>query len=130
MYSHNLGNNDTKAYTSFLNIQQVNKGGVFVGSNKLKHMTTGMMEIRFVDENSQDERFIVFSKNRRGDVGKPMFFDLSNDGDVSYDTERFKKAEDLRNLKLKEKEVVKEQGLQFDKLFNLSGEESKSTEEE
>jgi hypothetical protein len=43
MYKHNLGQNSTKTFTSFLNIQQVNKGGVFVGSNKLNHMTTGMM---------------------------------------------------------------------------------------
>ena len=45
MYKHNLGDNKGKHFTAFLNIQQVNKGGTFVGSNKLKHMTTGMMEI-------------------------------------------------------------------------------------
>ena len=126
MYKHNLGQNETKTFTSFLNIQQVNKGGVFVGSNKLKHMTTGMMEIRFVDENTQDERYITFSKNRRGHVGKQMFFDLSAKGDVTYDTERFKKAETLKLLKKKEKEMIKEQGLQFDKLFGLNKEEQES----
>jgi predicted ATP-dependent serine protease len=120
MYKHNLGQNAPKTFTSFLNIQQVNKGGVFVGSNKLKHMTTGMVEIRFVDEMSQDERYIVFSKNRRGHVGKQMFFDLSAKGDVTYDTERFKKAETLKELKKKEKEMIKDQGLQFDKLFGIN----------
>ena len=75
MYKHNLGANDAKCFTSFLNIQQVNKGGTFVGSNKLKHMTTGMMEIRFVDERNQDERYVTFTKNRRGHVGKQMYFD-------------------------------------------------------
>jgi predicted ATP-dependent serine protease len=119
MYKHNLGQNSAKRFTSFLNIQQVNKGGVFVGSNKLKHMTTGMMEIRFVDEHSQDERYVVFSKNRRGHVGKQMFFDLSAKGDVTYDTERFKKAEGLKELKKREKELIKEQGIGFDKLFGL-----------
>jgi DNA repair protein RadA/Sms len=122
MYKHNLGQNSTKTFTSFLNIQQVNKGGVFVGSNKLKHMTTGMMEIRFVDEYTQDERYVVFSKNRRGHVGKQMFFDLSAKGDVTYDTERFKKAEELKTLKKKEKELIKEQGLEFDKLFGIKSE--------
>ena len=68
MYQQNLGQNKGKKFTSFLNIQQVNKGGTFVGSNKLKHMTTGMMEIRFVDQITQDERYVVFSKNRRGHV--------------------------------------------------------------
>lgn len=124
MYKQNLGQNKGKKYTSFLNIQQVNKGGTFVGSNKLKHMTTGMMEIRFVDERTQDERYVVFSKNRRGHVGKQMFFDLSAAGDVTYDTERFKKAESLKQLKKKEKELVKKDGLEFDKLFGLKDEVS------
>ena len=123
MYKQNLGQNKAKTYTSFLNIQQVNKGGTFVGSNKLKHMTTGMMEIRFVDERSQDERYVVFSKNRRGHVGKQMFFDLSAAGDVTYDTERFKKAESLKQLAKKEKELVKKDGLEFDKLFGLANDE-------
>ena len=124
MYKQNLGQNKGKKFTSFLNIQQVNKGGTFVGSNKLKHMTTGMMEIRFVDERTQDERYVVFSKNRRGHVGKQMFFDLSAAGDVTYDTERFKKAESLKQLKKKEKELVKKDGLEFDKLFGLKDEVS------
>lgn len=122
MYKHNLGQNKEMRFTSFLNIQQVNKGGVFVGSNKMKHMMTGMMEIRFVDERTQDERYVVFSKNRRGHVGKQMFFDLSAAGDVTYDTERFKKSESLKELKKKEKELVKTQGLEFDKLFGLEKE--------
>ena len=129
MYGHNLGGNKAGKFTSFLNIQQVNKGGTFVGSNKLKQMTTGMMEIRFVDERSQDERYVVFSKNRRGHVGKQMFFDLSAAGDVNYDTERFKKSESLKELKKKEKELVKAQGLEFDKLFGL-GSETTETETE
>ena len=122
MYKQNLGQNKGKKFTSFLNIQQVNKGGTFVGSNKLKHMTTGMMEIRFVDERTQDERYVVFSKNRRGHVGKQMFFDLSATGDVTYDTERFKKTESLKELKKKEREMVKKDGLEFDKLFGLNDE--------
>ena len=122
MYKQNLGQNKGKKYTSFLNIQQVNKGGTFVGSNKLKHMTTGMMEIRFVDERTQDERYVVFSKNRRGHVGKQMFFDLAATGDVTYDTERFKKTESLKELKKKEREMVKKDGLEFDKLFGLNDE--------
>jgi len=122
MYKHNLGDNKGKHFTAFLNIQQVNKGGTFVGSNKLKHMTTGMMEIRFVDERDQEERYVTFSKNRRGHVGKQMYFDLSASGDVTYDTERFKKTESLKELKKKEREMVKKDGLEFDKLFGLNEE--------
>ncbi len=120
MYTHNLGSNKDKKFTSFLNIQQVNKSGVFTGSNKLKHMTTGMMEIRFVDENTQDERYVVFSKNRRGHVGKQMYFDLAAKGDVIYDTARFKKTEKLKQLKKAEKQKIKESSKDFDKLFGLN----------
>ena len=128
MYTHNLGQNKENPFTTFLNIQQVNKGGVFVGSNKMKHMMTGMMEIRFVDEVTQDERYVVFSKNRRGHVGKQMFFDLAGTGDVVYDTERFKKTESLKELKKKEKELIKTQGMEFDKLFGLGDEVQTETE--
>tara|TARA_R110000803_G_scaffold46098_1_gene96825 strand:+ start:1001 stop:1876 length:876 start_codon:yes stop_codon:yes gene_type:complete len=130
MYMHNLGNNKIKSFTSFLNIQQVGKSGIFVGSNKLKHMTTGMMEIRFLDEDSQDERYVTFSKNRRGHVGKRMFFDLNATGDVTYDTERFKKAEGLKLLKKAEAEKIKKSGMQFDALFDIGGKGSEPEETE
>lgn len=120
MHKHNLGGNREGRYTSFLNIQQVNKGGVFVGSNKMKHMMTGMMEIRFADENNQDERFVVFTKNRRGHVGKQMFFDLNAVGDVVYDTERFKKSENLKELKKKEKELLKTNSIEFNRIFGIN----------
>ncbi len=120
MDNHNLGKNSTGTCTSFLNIQQVGKNGVFVGSNKLKHMTTGMMEIRFVDDITQDERYVVFSKNRRGPVGKQMFFDLSSCGDVSYDAERFDKSEKIRQLKRDESDKIKVEGVQFNELFELT----------
>jgi hypothetical protein len=86
-------------------------------------MTTGMMEIRFVDENTQDERYVTFSKNRRGHVGKQLYFDLSAAGNVTYDTERFKKSESLKKLKLAEKEKIKKSGLKFDVLFGLDKEQ-------
>ena len=38
------------------------------------------MEIRYVDERDQEERYVTFSKNRRGHVGKQMYFDLSASG--------------------------------------------------
>ncbi len=125
MYQHNLGDNKGKHFTSFLAIQQVNKGGTFVGSNKLKHMTTGMMEIRFVDQDTQEERYVVFSKNRRGHVGKRMFFNLAATGDVTYDTERFKKNEELQILKKKEAEKLKEGASLFeDFLQNMDTEQT------
>jgi len=77
---HNLGNNSSNLNTSFLIIQQVTKGGNFAGSNKLKHMTTGMLHMRMTDEG----RYLHFSKNRRGGNGNKLFFSLSGNGKVEY----------------------------------------------
>ena len=81
MRKHNSGGNTKSVYTSFLCIQQVTKEGVFVGSNKLKHNTTGMMELRFTKDG---KRYAMFTKNRRGEVNKKLYFDLSSTGDVRY----------------------------------------------
>ena len=84
MRRHNAGNNDRKAYTSFICIQQVTKEGVFVGSNKLKHNTTGMLELRFTPDG---RRYAMFTKNRRGNVNVKLFYDLASTGDVRYESE-------------------------------------------
>jgi len=84
MRKHNGGNNAKKAYTSFLCIQQVTKEGVFVGSNKLKHNTTGMLELRFTPDG---KRYAMFTKNRRGNVNVKLYYDLSSTGDVKYNGE-------------------------------------------
>jgi predicted ATP-dependent serine protease len=82
MLSHNLGGNKNKKNTTFLAIQQVTKGGVFVGSNKLKHNTTGMLELR--READDINPHMVFTKNRRGQVQEKLFYSLSQSGDVDY----------------------------------------------
>jgi predicted ATP-dependent serine protease len=84
MRHNNMALNDANKWTSFLCIQQVTKDGVFLGSNKLKHNTTGMMELRFAEDGT---RYAMFSKNRRGEVNIKMRFDLSATGDVKYDLE-------------------------------------------
>ena len=77
---HNQGNNDAKLNTTFLIVQQVTKGGVFVGSNKIKHMTTAMGHLKF-DELG---RYFHFSKNRRGGNGNKIYFDLGTHNKVSW----------------------------------------------
>ena len=95
MRQNNAGQNERALYTSFLCIQQVTKDGTFVGSNKLKHNTTGMMELRFEEDGT---RYIMFTKNRRGEVNKKMFFDLSSTGDVKYDVDRYDLDEAVRDI--------------------------------
>jgi predicted ATP-dependent serine protease len=114
MVSHNMGNNDEKKNTTFLVIQQVTKGGVFVGSNKLKHNTTGMMELRF-DPETQSQ-YLVFSKNRRGSVAKRMFYSLAKSGDVEYDIRRFNNDENAREALAQERSLIEGEENAFDKL--------------
>ena len=78
---HNLGRNKNKSNTAFLLIQQVTKGGTFVGSNKIKHMTTSMGHLKFENDGS---RYFHFSKNRRGGNGNKLYFNLDIKNKVNW----------------------------------------------
>lgn len=87
LVSHMVAKNTEKRYTTFLCIQQVTKDGVFVGSNTLKHNTTGMLELRYdKPEKGSDEkgRHLFFSKNRRGPAFVKIPFNIDEGGEVSY----------------------------------------------
>lgn len=118
MINHNLGKNDEGKNTTFIAIQQVTKGGVFVGSNKLKHNTTGMLELRY-DTDSGDS-YMIFTKNRRGPVAKKMYFSLSKSGDVEYDMRRFSNDEDARNTLEEERNILSSEESAFDELFAIN----------
>jgi DNA repair protein RadA/Sms len=75
---NNKGENKSNAYTSFLLIQQVTKSGVFVGSNKLKHLTDAMGEMRRESERDGGGTYINFTKNRNGVVDNKMYYELNN----------------------------------------------------
>jgi DNA repair protein RadA/Sms len=73
---NNKGENEKNIFTSFLLIQQVTKSGVFVGSNKLKHLTDAMLEMRRRSEKDGGGTYMMFSKNRNGESGMEMGYDL------------------------------------------------------
>ena len=78
---HNLGENDLQLNTAFLVIQQVTKGGEFAGSNRFKHMMTGMAHMKWTKEG---ERTFFFSKNRRGGDMSVRMFSLRNRNRVGW----------------------------------------------
>jgi predicted ATP-dependent serine protease len=82
---NNEGNNKRKAYTTFMLIQQVTKSGVFVGSNKMKHITDAHMEMRRESDKDGGGTYIIFSKNRNGQAGIKFGYQLTND-EVQYGT--------------------------------------------
>ena len=126
MVTHNKGKNRGKHYTSFLAIQQVTKGGNFVGSNKLKHNTTGMCELRYSNEFAGD-RYIKFTKNRRGGAYEKLFFDLeSTTGCVNYDIKRLERDEEIKKRISKEKDNM----LKEEELFNMMFTRKEQTQNE
>jgi DNA repair protein RadA/Sms len=81
---NNEANNAGKLHTTFLLIQQVTKNGVFVGSNKLKHITDAHMEMKRESDRDGGGTYIMFSKNRNGAAGIRYNFRLGSNS-ITYD---------------------------------------------
>ncbi len=116
---HNKGENDAHTNTTFLTIQQVTKRGAFIGTNRLKHMITAMMELRLDNpKNVYSDHYVVFSKHRRGDVGVKLYYSLSCTGDVYYDEQRYLQDMQLRALQSNVSSQLRDFATQFERLFN------------
>tara|TARA_Y100000389_G_scaffold201708_1_gene245095 strand:- start:2767 stop:3690 length:924 start_codon:yes stop_codon:yes gene_type:complete len=130
MCKHNKADNKSKKYTTFIMIQQMTKGGKFVGSNKLKHNTTGMLEIRFDGNSDMAPRYMEFSKNRRGSVGKKLYFTLDKPGHVNYHEDKWHMEEENRSKMESELDALQKEAEEFDRLLNDDVEEVKDTQPE
>lgn len=120
---NNLADNDEKKHTSFISIQQVTKGGAFVGSNKLKHNTTGMIELRYT---KNGERKINVSKNRRGFEYQDLHFDFSENGDepIVFDVARIEREKELQGKINAERDQILNDERKLNALFGIdTGEE-------
>ena len=124
MNNHNKGANKRSKYTSFITILQLSKGGNFVGSNKLKHMTSAMMSIDWKGGENSQQRYLEFSKNRLGAVGQRLFFSL--EGGVSFDEQRYQR--DLLNEEMLQEERAKlgTEADAFDRIFSSLPSEAES----
>ena len=119
MKQQSKGVNDRSVNTTFLTIQQVTKSGAFVGSNRLKHSITAMMELRLENpKNIYSDRYAVFTKHRRGDVGVRLYYDLGATGDVFYNKERYRNDQQIRRLQSNAANSIRNLADQFDLLFN------------
>ena len=119
MKQQSKGVNDRSVNTTFLTIQQVTKSGAFVGSNRLKHSITAMMELRLENpKNIYSDRYAVFTKHRRGDVGVRLYYDLGATGDVFYNEERYRNDQLIRRLQSNAANSIRNLADQFDLLFN------------
>jgi len=110
--------NDRHLNTTFLTIQQVTKSGMFAGSNRLKHSITAMMELRLENpRNAYSDRYVIFSKHRRGDVGVRLYYDLSTTGDVFFNEEKYVQDKRIRSLQSSVSGSLREYADKFDSLF-------------
>ena len=101
-------------YTSFLIIQQVTKNGNFVGTNKINHNTTGMMEMRWDNNN---ERYMYFTKNRRGGIDQRMYFTLTKNK-LAFDINRFNNDIRATEMLRQQSEIDNRNEINFDNYFN------------
>jgi len=117
MDANNKAQNEQKKHTTFVTILQLSKGGTFVGSNKLKHMSTAMMHLDWDGSENSGRRYMEFSKNRGGEVGKKLYFDL--EGGCNFDEARY--ARDLFNdtLVADERKQLANEATAFDRLFGF-----------
>ncbi len=98
-------------------IQQYTKGGTFVGSNKIKHLLTGMIFVMF---DTDGDRYITFTKNRRGGhmVGKRLYFSKSKEnGRLVFNDEKFENAERINEFSETNKTNIEKEALEFDTLI-------------
>jgi len=115
----NKGENSRNVNTTFITIQQVTKSGAFVGSNRLKHMITAMMELRLENKkNIYSDRFIVFSKHRRGDVGVRLYYNLETGGNVFYDSVRFENDKRIKQMQKDVTDRIRNFADEFDNVIN------------
>jgi DNA repair protein RadA/Sms len=102
---HNQRQNSAKKYTAFLLIQQVNKDGEFAGSKRLVHMLTAFLKLKW-DVESRAKRYMMFDKNRRGEVKMRLYFKLGNG--VEYDDVKFEDEIKLGDILSKNEDLVGE----------------------
>jgi len=113
LVSHTKGENDLNKYTAFDVIQHITKGGTYAGSTKLKHNTTAMMFVR-IDQQT-NERYLVYTKNRRGDIIKKLYITLGEDG-LDFNSKKYNELEKALSI---QKEMDKFQDENDDALMDL-----------
>lgn len=111
-----LAQNKRNVYTSFVTILQLTKGGQFVGSNKLKHMTTAMCHMKF-DKQDPTRRYMEFSKNRTGLVGAKLFYKLTENS-VEFDTLEWENTKVAMGISQVEADQLKEEEDLWEEMLN------------
>ena len=118
MNKHNGGHNMRNIFSSFLCIQQMNKGGVYVGSKRLEHMTSAFLQLSW-DKKEPGKRYMMFTKNRKGKEKVKLYYGFNKTDGIVYDEVRHQKeGEILERLQAPEAFGVEEAtSIDFGDLF-------------
>lgn len=87
MKTHNNGHNKNNSFTTFLCIQQMNKGGTYVGSKRLEHMTSAFLTLCW-DKKENGKRYMMFEKNRKGKEKIKLYYSFDKVHGIVYDEVR------------------------------------------
>lgn len=101
--------------TTFLCIQQINKGGEFVGSKALEHNTTGLLEMRHCGNSGR--RYIKFKKNRRngGLVGTPLYYMKNKEtGAIEFDERDYENRLASRAFSNESEKLIEQMNNEFE----------------
>lgn len=90
----NEAKNERRVHSTLLLIQQVTKAGVFVGSNKLKHITDAHLEMKREGVREGGGTYLVFTKNRNGQSGVRFGYQLTN-SEIHYGEVTEERTEDV-----------------------------------
>jgi predicted ATP-dependent serine protease len=90
MKRHNSGHNKENTFTTFLCIQQMNKGGTYVGSKRLEHMTSAFLTLCW-DKKEKGKRYMMFEKNRKGKEKIKLYYTFDKNKGIIYDDVRYEK---------------------------------------
>ena len=117
---HCCGVNVRKVPTSFLTIQQVTKNGTARGSNIIMHDASAVMDLKISSlTNQYSDRYIYFTKNRRGFVNFPLYYDIVSGGDVTFDVERYDDECDKREIRSHAGEAIIQIRSALDDIFDV-----------
>jgi predicted ATP-dependent serine protease len=108
-----LSNNERKLYTAFICTQHMTKGAVYSGTTKVKHMTDAMIEFKYDDAS---ETYVEYSKNRDGATKKRLYYRIGSEG-VTYNSERFKRDEEVKQEVTKVKDMQLKKDAEWDQFF-------------
>ena len=106
---------------TFILIQQINKGGEYVGSKSIEHNTTGLFEMRHCQSG---RRYIKFEKNRRNGnlIKTPLYYFKDKvTGEIQFDEKDFERRIEARATAEANKKSLDEMETNFESMLEGNG---------